>query len=107
MSYIEEIHVNDIGTIIRVTINDVNSSGVNEILDVSNATVKIILGRPDGTSLEKTATYVTDGTDGQVQYITASGDIDMEGTWNIQVQVSTLYGSWKSTVGNFKVYSNI
>ena len=105
--YIEEIHIGDVGTTIRITIQDVDSTGVSSVLDVSNATVNIILGKPDGTSISRATSYVTDGTDGLVQYITQAGDIDLQGTWSIQVQVNTLSGSWKSSVGTFKVYSNI
>ena len=107
MSYVEEIHVGDVGTIIRVTVQDIDGSGVSSALDVSGDTVKIILGKPDGSSLERAASFVTDGTDGLVQYVTQAGEIDMQGTWSLQVQVSNLAGSWKSSVGNFKVYSNI
>lgn len=105
--YIEEIHVGDVGTTIRITIQDIDSIGASSILDVSNATVNIILEKPDGTSINRAASYITDGTDGLVQYITQAGDIDLQGTWSIQVQVNTLSGSWKSSVGTFKVYSNI
>jgi hypothetical protein len=107
MSYIEEIRVGDVGTVIRVTVKDVDATGSSSILDVSGDTVKIILGKPDGSSLERVASFVTDGTDGLVQYVTQAGEIDMQGTWSLQVQVSNLTGSWKSSVGNFKVYSNI
>ena len=38
MAFLEEAHVNDIGTIFRVTVYDTTSTGGSVITDVSDAT---------------------------------------------------------------------
>ncbi len=55
-------------------------------LDVSSATTMQIKLRPDeGTTKTKTATHVTDGSDGQVHYVSIDGDLVPGGVnWEIQ-----------------------
>ena len=107
MSVVEELHVGDWGTIIRVTVNDCSDSG-SSVLDLSATTTKqIIFRKPDGTILTKTATFTTDGTDGKIQYTTVNGDIDIAGDWKIQVYLVFPSGSWRTDIGNFNVYSNL
>ena len=61
----EEVHYNDIGTVILVTIKDC-VSGTATVLNVSAAsTLELILQSPSGTSTTKTASFNTDGTDGK------------------------------------------
>ena len=56
-----EIRVGDIGTKFQVTVKDGAS-----VVDISSATStkQIILKKPDGTTLTKSATFSSDGTDG-------------------------------------------
>ena len=99
----QEIHLNDIGTVFRLTIYDGSS-----ILDVSSASVKeIIFQKPDGTSVTKTAAFYTDGTDGIIQYTTITNDLDATGTWKIQAKVTLPGGTWSSCTQKFKVYANL
>jgi hypothetical protein len=98
-----KIHVNDIGTDFRVTIVDNNTA-----VDISSATSKTItFQKPNGVSVEKTATFVTDGSDGKIRYITVDGDLDDGGTWKIQGKVVTPAGSWNTDVESFRVYDNV
>ena len=62
---VNEIHVGDIGTVFTLTIKDGSS-----VIDLSGATTKqIILRKPDRvTSSTKTASFVTDGSDGKIKY---------------------------------------
>jgi hypothetical protein len=99
-----EIHVNDIGTIFRVTVQDCNST----VVDVSMALDKTItLKKPNGTVLTKDAGFYTDGTDGQIQYTAVSGDLDMAGSWKLQAHITTPSGSWSSDFHTFKVARNL
>ena len=108
MVYIEEAHVSDIGTVFRVTVYDTDSAGATSALDISAATTKqFIFGKPDGTTSTKTATFTTDGSNGQLEYSTVSGDLDTAGTWSLQVYFATSGGSWRTDVGTFKVYENL
>jgi hypothetical protein len=99
-----EIHLGDTGTEFRITVVDCNSSAV----DVSAATSKkIYLKSPSGTTTEKDADFVTDGSDGLVKYVTVDGDLSEVGTWKIQAKVVALNGSWKTELKSFKVHRNL
>tara|TARA_R110002020_G_scaffold250273_3_gene464358 strand:- start:3844 stop:4170 length:327 start_codon:yes stop_codon:yes gene_type:complete len=108
MAFIEEAHVNDIGTIFRVTVYDTTSSGGTTIADISTASTKqFTFKRPDGTTFTKAAVFTTDGSDGDLQYISVDGDLNIAGTWHLQAYVVTPAGTWNTNVGNFRVYENL
>ena len=99
----QEIHVSDVGTILRITIQD---GGV--AVDVSSATTQeIFLRKPSGTKLKKTSSFQTDGTDGIIQYTTISGDIDEGGIWRIQGHVIISAGEFFTDIGEFEVEKNL
>lgn len=99
-----DLHINDIGTLLRITI--VDSDGV--AVDISTATgLKIELKKPDGTTVEKTAALINTGSDGKLGYRTISGDLDQAGTWSIQAFVTTPSWSSHSAVDKFKVKENL
>jgi hypothetical protein len=108
MAFVEQAHVNDIGTIFRVTIYDTTSTGGSTVADVSDTTMRTLyFGRPDGTTFSRSAVLTTDGTDGKIEYTTVDGDLNTAGTWSIQAYVVSTAGSWNSTVGNFRVFENL
>ena len=99
----EEIHVGDEGTQLVVTIKDGTT-----VVDISTATVKYLtLKKPDGTSLQKNTSFVTDGVDGQMQYTTVSGDLSICGTWKMQGRVEITSGKFRTDIISFKVYRNL
>lgn len=105
---IEEVHLGDIGTIFRVTINDCDSAGVQSAIDISAATtLQLIFKPPKGASVTKTAVFTTDGTNGQIQYVTVSGDINETGRWKLQAYIVLPSGSWRSDIGFFDVFENL
>lgn len=97
------VHLNDIGTVFRLTVTD---GGV--IVDLSTTTVKeLIFQKPDGTLVTQPATFTTDGTDGQIEYKSISGDIDQVGRWKLQAHV--VFGAandFRSQITHFDVISN-
>jgi hypothetical protein len=98
------VHVGDIGTDFRITIQDCDG----DIIDISSATSKtIIFKKPNGSLLTKDADFVTDGTDGLINYIVSSGDIDAAGSWKIQSQIIMPSGTWSSDFQTFKVHRNL
>lgn len=98
------IHQNDIGTTLLVTICDCS----NNAIDISSADTKqIILKKPSGSTLTKTAVFTTDGSDGKIQYVIESGDVDEVGTWKIQGKVVIGSYEWHSNFESFKVYRNL
>jgi hypothetical protein len=108
MAFVEEAHINDIGTIFRVTVYDTTSTGTTEIADISAATsLTFTFKRPDGTTYTKNASFTNTGTDGQIQYVTVDGDLNVAGTWSIQAYVVTPTGSHKTNTGTFRVFENL
>ena len=98
-----EVHVSDT-PIHRMTIKDQDDAAV----DVSGATTKeIVFERPDGTSVTRDATFLTDGTDGIVEYQAVGGDHDIAGPWRKQAHVTIASGDWKSTIVGFPVAPNL
>jgi len=98
-----EIHYGDIGVNFNITV--MNGAAV---LNVSNAnSISIIFQKPDGSDLIKTATLVTDGTDGNIRYTSVSGDLDQIGTWQIQAKVNFGASVFSTDIQKFKVYRNI
>lgn len=98
------IHINDIGTEIRITITDCNGVAI----DISNATsLNLFFKKPSGESITKTGSFVTDGSDGLIKYIVQSGDINEIGTWKIQVEITANNGTWSSSFESFKVHRNL
>jgi len=99
----DEIHVDDVGTLFIITIYD-----GDDVVDISAATTKQIKFRKsDGTTLTKTATFLTDGSDGKLDYTTVAEDLDVSGSWEIQAFVETPTGNWHSDKGYFEVLPNV
>lgn len=100
---VNEIHFNDIGTTLKTVLKNGSS-----VVNISSATTKnIILGKPDGTSLTKSGVFTTDGTDGELEYVTIANDLNQCGWWKIQSYVVISSGNWSSDIGNFEVHRNI
>ena len=78
--------VDDIGVIVQLTV--VNSSGI--AINISAATTKeFIFVKPTNVAVTKTASFVTDGTNGKLNYTTIAGDIDIAGAWSIRAHIIT------------------
>ena len=99
MSGITEIHVGDWGTEFIATIKE---AGAAIPLQSVSAT-HIVFKTPVLDILEKDAVFVTDGSDGQIKYVTVDGDLDIEGTWQWQARITFSTGEWTSDVKTFKV----
>ena len=101
-----EIHLYDIGTSFQITLYD-----DDVIVDVSSAiginTKTITFKKPSGVTIEKEATFLTDGSDGIIKYITIEDDLDELRTWEIQAKVTLTSGTWRSNIDKFKVYENL
>lgn len=98
-----DIFIGDIGTIFRATVKD---NGVAR--DISSATLRqLIFQKPDETTVTKTATLTTDGTDGKMQYTTILNDLDQAGRWVVQGYIETPAGKWHTDFYRFTVYKNL
>ena len=108
MAFVEQAHVNDIGTVFRVTVYDTTSTGGTTVADISLASTKqFTFKRPDGTTFDRAAVFTAGGSDGNIQYLSVDGDLNVAGTWHLQAYVVTPAGSWKTGAGHFRVYENL
>ena len=108
MAFTEQAHVNDIGTVFRITVFDTTSTGATTAADISTATSQIFYFRsPSGTSFTRSAVFSTDGSDGKIEYATVDGDLSSPGTWEIQAKIATPVGTWNTDVACFRVYENL
>lgn len=100
---VNEIHQNDIGTQFRVTVYDGDT-----VVDISGATTKTIkFQKPSGTVVSKTASFVTSGTDGVMQYATVAGDLDEVGGWLAQAYLVLADWTGHSDICQFEVHDNL
>lgn len=84
------IHKDDVGTVMELTVVDEDGA----IIPIDAALTKQIkLRKPPASGnppiiLTKAGVFVTDGTDGKMQYTTVAGDINFDGPWDIQGFIS-------------------
>lgn len=100
-----DIHVDDIGTVFQAYLRDGETAR-----NVSTATTKTIkFEDAEGTVTEKTAAFLTDGTDGVITYTTVAGDLSVAGEWKWQgfVVLTDPAGTWHSAEKNFHVQENL
>ncbi len=92
-----DIRVGDVGTAFRLTVRDEEGA----IVDLSTATLMRLLFRPPkGAARSKPAELVTDGTDGQMRYVTQSpSDLDKAGLWEVQAYVEV--PGWRGHSGTY------
>lgn len=93
------IYVDDWGTIFRMTVME---NGVMLPIDGATA-MKMRFYKPDATVVEVDASWVTDGTDGQMQYTAIEGFLDQYGKWKRQGWVAWATGEWSGTMTEFRV----
>jgi hypothetical protein len=92
-------HIGDVHRI-RIT---VKSNGVAVPL---TGPITFRLKRPTaGTTFDRAATLTTDGSDGKAEYLTAAGELDEGGTWEVQLKDGS--GPWRADVIKFQVLGNL
>jgi hypothetical protein len=94
------------GDTLKITVTLIDCA-TNLAIDVSSASdLKIIL-RTDGVRIEKTAAFLTDGTDGKITVTLDAGEISPAGRWNVQGQVTIGSLLYHSSVTQFVVGANL
>ena len=107
---IPDIFVGDIGTHFICDIVNLINSESNIQLDISTATEMVVVFiKPDLTEKEFPGTFVNDGTDGLMEYVTAthedgSKDLDTEGAWQYYGWVQYSSGQRRTSAVKFTVY---
>lgn len=99
----DNIFVDDIGTIFRATVKDQN----DEVVNIASGTYSITFKKPDGTTVTKTATLYTNGSDGIMQYSAESGLLNIKGKWQLQGFVDLPAGQWHTNIDDFTVKQNL
>lgn len=98
------VQLNAVGVAI---IGTVKEDGV--AVDVSSAFVRqLILKKPDGSVITRVASLSSGGTDGRIQYVTASGDLNLAGQWSVQAYLQFISGfDGRSSIEYFTVIPNL
>ena len=101
---IEELHVGDVGTRLIVTLVDNQEQPV----DLSQSTLKqYILKKPDRSISILSALFVTDGSDGQLQFITTATTLTIAGYYKLQVYIEEDANKWHTDKVTFRVWPNL
>lgn len=96
----KSVRLNDSGFSVRLRIIDDDG----DVVDISTASVKRFdFNKPDRTTMSKTASFYTDGTDGILTYITSTDEINQLGIWEIQAYLEIGSGVFRSTIVRFRV----
>ena len=75
---------NDVGTVLEATIKD--QDGV--VVDISSSTLRTFkFHTPSKTLVSKSAVLSGSGTDGKLRYVTVADDLNVTGTWTLQVYI--------------------
>ena len=93
------VHKNEYGTVFTITVQE---DSVDK--DISAATETLMIFKaPDEVLTEKTAAFVTDGTNGEIDYTSETGLFDETGTWEVQAKITTASGVWYTVPTAFEV----
>lgn len=102
------IRLGDIGTRFLVVFKELDVHGVPQIVDISDATTKTVtLQDNEGTVKTKTASFLTDGTDGAIYYDTVADDLDVVGVWRIAGRVASEDYDHRTGFDTFEVQESI
>ncbi|MCP4263643.1 MAG: hypothetical protein GY774_39970 [Planctomycetes bacterium] len=85
---LDNIVSGDYGQTIVLTVKDTDTDAAADI-SAYTTTIQMQISDPDGNVATETATFVTDGSNGQVQYTLTDGDIDEIGVWRIRAKVTS------------------
>jgi hypothetical protein len=89
------VQENTVGSVIEYQVLDTDGAP----LDISGATnTQLIFKNPSGVTITKTAAFVSDGTDGKLQYVTVEGDLVGYGAWQIQAHLTLLGADGRTEV---------
>lgn len=104
---LDYIQVGQKGLSFRATIKDASGT----VVDISTATTKQLIFRKSNASSNTTVTaeFVTDGTDGQMEYVTsATSFLSVGGIWRVQGYVVLSAGDeFKTNIHTFRVEDNL
>lgn len=79
------------------------------ILDLSGAvSLEFVFRKPDGTTITRVPSLITDGTDGKASYTLLSAEVNLAGMWKVQgIADLPVLGVKHSTIPPFEVHRNL
>jgi hypothetical protein len=99
-----DVQENTVGVVIEYTVLD--DEGV--ALDISGATTKkLYFKKPNGVVISKDAEYVSDGSDGKLQFSTTAGDLSPYGKWSCQAYLVKSGLDGRTAKAEFSVLKNL
>lgn len=99
-----EFHVGDLGTALTATLVDEDT----EVVPLQSASVKqYTIKKPSGAEIIVDCDFVTDGSDGQIQYVTVASTFDEAGYYKLQGYLEMGTSKWRTNTITFRVYPNI
>ncbi len=101
---IDSIHVGDVGTELLISLTE---NGVAK--DISDMTTREFFLKPpeNGTLKTVTASFKTDGTNGQLTYNLVSGNIDVAGRWEVEAHIAKTGADYASEIGFFNAIARL
>jgi len=99
-----KFHLNDVGSVIVITLMN---GGLP--VNLSQTTLRQLNFRKPGAAANiiRTASLVTDGTDGKMRYTWAGGDLDIVGIWILMVYIESPTLKLHSDKVQFEVEANL
>jgi hypothetical protein len=84
-------------------------SAAGAVVDISSATAKLIrLEFSTALAVQFVASFVTDGTDGLITYLTvSSAELGFAGTTKIQGEITLPNGALRTAIGKFTIHRNL
>lgn len=99
-----EFHVADVGVALRATIKDEET----DVVPLQSASVKqYTIRKPSGAEITVDCDFVTDGSDGLIQYVTVASTFDEAGYYKLQGYLEMGTSKWHTNTITFRVYPNI
>ena len=99
MATLSGITVGSYGITIQLTCVDASGTAQDVSAYTGAGTTKILYAYPPNSSdkiVSATLSFLTDGTDGNLTFAFAAGDIDRPGDWKCQVELTTASAVLKS-----------
>lgn len=108
-----QLQISDVGVTFVLTFKEQDPAQPDNpdaliVVDISSGTsMTVEFRKPDGSTISRTGTLYTTGTDGKLKYTTIAGDIDISGTWELQGKATI--GGWngRSNKVSFVVKKNV
>lgn len=102
---LEGLNVGEYGNLIELTVKDPETGQAADISSYTDLSVKC--KSESGKEVTRDATFVTDGTDGKLEFTFEDGDLDEEGEWKLQAVLGATGRLTKGRILEFYVKESL